>query len=440
MKCFLKPVFLLVALLAARAAVAAQLTHVAPAIAPRHLTVFQGHLYFDAQDSKGRELWRYDGTIASRVTDINPGSGTSIPWDGSTNTLYRTFTEFNDALYFRAAASGADYDLWRYNGSAASRAAELPDVQYDYYPHYLQSFNGALYFQSADSPTGSELWKYNGLSAFMAVDLRTGTNGSYPSLLTPMGNQLYLFAKSSDTASSRPHLWQYDGTVASEVSDLSQIAQLGSFQMVGDAIAYGGELLFTTGYDSNSIRQLWKYDGSSVSLVKAFGAVASRPGSLAIFQGELYFRASDFTGNGMELWKYDGSTASLAADVLAGSQGSAPLDLTVLNDELYFLGYDGSTGYDLWKFDGTSASLAADLEPWNDYYDNHLAAYNGELYLANAYPSGPPQLWKYTPDVVPEPHPIASILVGFGVAFSAVLWSRRKIGCRPAARERAALS
>ena len=43
---------------------------------PAHLTAFNGHLFFAANDGvNGPELWESDGTAAgtTMVTDINPG-------------------------------------------------------------------------------------------------------------------------------------------------------------------------------------------------------------------------------------------------------------------------------------------------------------------------------------------------------------------------------
>ena len=83
---------------------------------PTWLTVYDGALYFAAHDDEhGRELWRWDGTTASLVADVQPGSGWSSP---------HLLIVYDGALYFRADV-GSGSDLWRYDGNTASFAADL---------------------------------------------------------------------------------------------------------------------------------------------------------------------------------------------------------------------------------------------------------------------------------------------------------------------------
>jgi ELWxxDGT repeat protein len=57
----------------------------------------------------GRELWKTDGTEAGTVLvkDINP-TGDSVP---------RDFTVFNGALYFRADDGVDNFELWKTDGT-----------------------------------------------------------------------------------------------------------------------------------------------------------------------------------------------------------------------------------------------------------------------------------------------------------------------------------
>lgn len=78
---------------------------------PSYMTVFNGALYFRANDgTNGAELMKYDGSSVSLVADINPGSGGSNP---------AYLTVYNNALYFQADDGTNGAELWKYTGSGA---------------------------------------------------------------------------------------------------------------------------------------------------------------------------------------------------------------------------------------------------------------------------------------------------------------------------------
>ena len=59
------------------------------------MTVYNNALYFSAND-RCTELWKYDGSNVSLAADINPGSGGSNP---------SGFCVFSGSLYFAASNS-----------------------------------------------------------------------------------------------------------------------------------------------------------------------------------------------------------------------------------------------------------------------------------------------------------------------------------------------
>ncbi len=61
------------------------------------------------------------------------------------------------------------------------------------------------------------------------------------------------------------------------------------------------------------------YPGEESSVPKKFTALGT----------DLYFEANDGT-NGKELWKYDGTTPSIVQDINPGAGNSSPFELTVL--------------------------------------------------------------------------------------------------------------
>src|SRR5688500_4104839 len=85
---------------------------------PAWFTPFNGHLFFSAYDPRrGAELWRYDGTNVQRVADINPDINDTIKF-APNSSWPAELTLFNGALYFSADNSAArtNYEVWKYDG------------------------------------------------------------------------------------------------------------------------------------------------------------------------------------------------------------------------------------------------------------------------------------------------------------------------------------
>jgi len=78
---------------------------------------YNNELYFSATDGgTGIELWKYDGSATTRVADINPGSANSNP---------ASLTVYNGVLYFAATDISSGRQLWQYDGTTVSRFAEI---------------------------------------------------------------------------------------------------------------------------------------------------------------------------------------------------------------------------------------------------------------------------------------------------------------------------
>src|SRR5580698_9759876 len=125
------------------------------------------------------------------------------------------------------------------------------------------------------------------------------------------------------------------------------------------ALAYFDE---TNGADE----QLWVSDGTQggTHLVKSFG-------SGAIFQlttigSRVFFDINDGV-HGDELWTSDGTAGGtvLVDDIIPGSTGSSPTDITHVNGTLYFAASDATHGEELWKSDGNAAGtvMIKDIDP-----------------------------------------------------------------------------
>ncbi len=256
---------------------------------PQGLTVFNGQLYFMADDgSNGYELWKHDGTSAVLLKNINPGLFTSSSYP-------KYFTPLNDGLYFQAYHSSYGYELWRTDGVNTDIVTNLAPGSSSSSPEHLTVFNGSLYFSATDGAMDNELWRYDGVSATLVSNINW-SGSSYPKNLTVLKDILYFTA---DDGIHGWELWKWDGTTASLAADVNPI---------GD----------------------------------------SYPESLTVFNGELYFVATT-PATGYELWRYDGTNASLSADVNPGPGSSYPRDLAVFGWELCFSATEeGASNWELW--------------------------------------------------------------------------------------------
>lgn len=145
--------------------------------------------------------------------------------------------------------------------------------------------------------------------------------------------------------------------------------------------------------------ELWKSDGTEAGtvLVKDIvpGSRGSSPDQLTNVNGTLFFRAT-IPGIGTQLWKSDG-TADGTVVVLRGVAGSGPYQLTHVNGTLFFARFLTSTGAELWKSDGTQAGtvLVKDINPGAASSDPFLLTnVNGTLFFRATTPGTGTELWK----------------------------------------------
>jgi ELWxxDGT repeat protein len=321
---------------------------------PQELTVFNGYLYFTANNF-GRDLWRYDGTTASRLTEFHTGGGF-----GPTG-----LTQYNDALFFNLG------ELWSFGQTASIRSVDITPGAASSLPSNLTPFSNAMYFSVGGGIGG--LWESLG-SATAAVQLHSVT----PRDMGVFNGNLYL----NELNASGVELWQLEpgGVTPVAVKDINPTGDANPT----DFTVYGSYLYFAAdGGDVAGGRELWRTDGTAAGTIRVADinlTGSSNPSSLQVFNGKLYFSAMDGI-NGAGLWSYDGTTATL----VAGNQASAPTNLTVFNGSLYFV-----TGLWAWKYDGTTVSQIPNLQKPRD-----LEVFNGALYFWALATDGRRGLWRY---------------------------------------------
>jgi len=321
-----------------------------------------------------------------QAADINSGPGQSRP---------AFLAEYNGVLYFQAdGGDGAGNELWKYDGTAASRVADINNGANGSNPAYLTVYNGALYFGALSSDgTGNELWKYDGTSATRVADIWNGADSSTPGSLIVLNNVLYFSANSNDGTGHE--LWKYDGTSATRAADI--LAGAGNSAPAYPAV-YNGALYLQADGGDGAGHELWRYDGTTATRVADIwnGSGNSNPSYLAVFNNALYFGANGNDGAGHELWKYDGTTATRVADIWSGTGDSNPSYLTVYNGALYFSAND-SSGAKLWKYDGASATRVPETNGISASNPAFLTVHKNAIYFqADGNNGAGQELWRYT--------------------------------------------
>ena len=313
-----------------------------------------------------------------RVSDLNPGSVGSFP----SNMLV-----FGNALYFSAYTFSTGRELWKYNGTSISLVTNINDTADDIgggllegndsAPQSLILFNGALYFSAFDPRRGGELWRYDGTNAFRVADInpdlndtiKINPNSSWPTGPTVFSNALY-FSADGGGALQNYELWKCNGASVVLVTNIHPNVGSNHSSYPQGLTVFNGALYFMADDGINGY-ELWKHDGVHTLLLTNINpggpTNSSFPKFFTQLGNELYFQA--FTeATGFELWKTDGTNVLLAADIWPGTNSSSPEFLTVFKNALYFRANDGVHGSGLWKYDGVTATLVTNLNAMGDSF------------------------------------------------------------------------
>ena len=226
-----------------------------------------------------------------------------------------------------------------------------------------------MYFVANDGIHGNELWKSDGTLAgtSMVKDINSGSSSSNIGAMVKVGNEIFFRADDSANPGSwdNSNLWKSDGT---EVGTVMVKDTTSSPSYLYD---FNGLLIFKNGYNG----KLWKSDGTNSGTVK----LTDITGNYYVeMNNQLYFVGYD-GAYGHELWKSDGTTAGtmMVKDInQIPSTANSPTDtqssmsgwgqqIYQYQNLLYFEASDGIHGSELWRSDGTEAgtTMLKDINP-----------------------------------------------------------------------------
>ena len=267
--------------------------------------VHNGVMYTVRSDpTYGVELWRSDGTTPGtyRVTDINPGAGSSAI-DG--------LTVVGDFLFF-FANDGATNDskLYRYKPStgAVSFVKDVLPGRDDYLYGALGSAGGKFFFSATDYSTyGEEMYVSDGSpdGTRLVKDINPAGD-SRPSDFITLGDAIIFAA-----AGPGGGLWRSDGTeagtypIASISPETTSIVGRTAFIQMGDHIYLAAQ--------AHGFQGIWRTDGTPqgtllVATVDPGGT--GYTGQYAVSDGRLFFSGDD-KSSGHEVWVYQPEPSSL---------------------------------------------------------------------------------------------------------------------------------
>jgi len=359
------------------------------------LVSHDGWVYFMADDGvTGYELWRTDGTPAGTLlfADIEPGSASSLPVNLLSSPL---------GLFFSTNGSG----LWASDGATVTRVDNLQKSSSNPTELLHDPIASRLFMTLSNAGLGKEPWVSDGTDAgsFLLGDIRDGASSSTSDLLATLPDQsgaaqdsLLVFSANDGVAGRQ--LWRSDGTpVGTEA--LATINPSDSAKIEPGVLF--GEHYYFAGDDGTTGLELWRTDATTsgtelyADINPTGGSISDSSPQFVVFDERLFFTADDDL-SGRELWFTDGiSPPALFADLLPGSIGSMPGELTATPSRLYFTA-EGSNDDFLWRSDGTLAGS----EPILPSGTSSVIAVGDGVYFRHDDGSSGLELWRADADSV----------------------------------------
>ncbi|HEY4562404.1 MAG TPA: ELWxxDGT repeat protein, partial [Thermoanaerobaculia bacterium] len=308
------------------------------------LTVFQGRLFFVAEDldgdvsTKRSTLWSSDGTAA----------GSAPLFDLSAIYVFY-LSAFEDALYFEGEdRESFGNNLYRSDGTEAGTRALLP-AELDAPPRFLrfggQTFivDGGILWKTDGTPEGTRPVTVPGGAVQGAVDL------------APLGDRFYFMGRSvtdPNDYQGTPALFQTDGTVAATVP-VKTFSPAPTYDTPKPQLTVLDGTLFFVAADAEHGGELWRTDGTAAGTELVVdidpGPDSARISGLIAADGRLFFAADDGE-HGIELWTSDGTAVGTRrlSDIAAGPYSSSPRELKAIGNRLFFSADDQVIGHEPW--------------------------------------------------------------------------------------------
>jgi hypothetical protein len=323
---------------------------------PWNLSAAGSNLYFSADyyhdNSTDYVLWGLDGNTG-QAAPLQDGNNGYVP--GAPSSI--TPVVGTDLYYFPRSGGPQDGTLWRISspGAPAVRVASVGEF---YDTSDMAVVGGILYFLTADpqNPNDYDLWKCQGSTATRVWESQGG--GYVPLGMVGLGSDVYFLdaANGGGYPDEPPHLWKSDGTTAG--TEVVQSFTWPLYNQNNLGMPFGLTTVGSTLYFEGPDNRLWQSGGTpatthvadvSVSINYSVGnyPIPKLPESPLLAVGSsLYYKIYDPSGYAYGLGRLNNPpvantdaymadldttlTVSAAAGVLANDTDRDPNDVPYL--------------------------------------------------------------------------------------------------------------
>jgi ELWxxDGT repeat protein len=327
--------------------------------------------------------------VVDLVADINQAPGGIEQFRGDAQV------EINGVTFFTADTREFGNELWRTDGTGAGtyRLTEIAPGPQDSEIYSMTRIGNQILFLGGHQTVRDTLWRSDGTVAGtqMVFNAAPGHGFSIPQITSFGDYAVY------STDGSSAELWRTDGTA----TGTARYFTLPNGERLDKISAVSGGHFFFSSYhfdrdSATNIWSIWLSDGSAAGTLQLRTldtglSLSSREFTTA--NGRVFMLVSDELFN-HSIWTSDGTAAgTLPIDELSGD--SIPLSasqLTVVGDNLFFVGSSAAPGRGLWAYnitDHSATSLTGEPDVIDYWYSSASVEFAGALYFDH---SG--ELWK----------------------------------------------
>jgi ELWxxDGT repeat protein len=262
-------------------------------------------LFFNADDPRGkRQLWFTDGTMEG----TRPFYNDTIPY------MISTPTPFKDGLVFMG---------------------------------YNQKSDWVLYYKPYESEELTKFTLFPESSVFVKIKDTFDTKMIF--------GVTYRNKKGSHDNKDFPltALWETDGTI----DGTKLIGDFGKYELTYSPTQHKGKFYLSVGYHTY---YLWETDGTREGTKKTTNEIRLSDGNsgagLIKFKDDLYFIGERDSTSGRQIYYLSDNSEPILVSKRKSNQFN-PMNLTVINDKLFFIANTKKDGRELWKVDSKKKKI-----------------------------------------------------------------------------------